>query len=188
MANATVTHSEIHRNVTFCSNRTALYHFQPQNTLQNQLQTSDHPDINLDDLHWPDKITTGLHALRDAQRAVFVLYCIGIGLAFVAFALSVTGIFLHGRLSAFANVVVDWLAFLALALASAVVTAIIVEATHLINHFGNDIGVSAQKGNKFLALTWAATALMLVASVTWCFECIVGRRRERTYARGEKHG
>ena len=78
------------------------------------------------------------------------------------------------------------LAFIAIGLASALVTAVMVKATDLINQYGNDIGVEASKGNKFLALTWAATGVMFVVVLAWVVEFCVGRRQKRTpYA---KHG
>ncbi|KAI7296941.1 hypothetical protein KC352_g6 [Hortaea werneckii] len=39
---------------------------------------------------------------------------------------------------------------------------ILVKASEVINKYGNDIGVSANKGSKFLVLTWVATGVMLV--------------------------
>lgn len=188
LPNATVPRSSIYENTTYCSNSSARFHFNPQNTLQAQLNNSGHSDISLEQLGWPNEINTGLHDLSLAFNVVFVLYCIGIGMIFIALALSVGGLFSKGRLAAFSNVVADWLAFLAIGIASAVVTGIAVKAAHLINHYGNDIGVSAQQGNKFLALTWATTAVVLVASLVWCFECVVGNRKHNKHQRLEKDG
>lgn len=184
MPNATIQMNDIHKNVTTCSNKTAMYSFDPKAALQRELNASGHSNINLTDLNWPSAVDDGLAALRVAQRAVFVLYCIGIGLIAVAFAFAILSIFFAGRLSAFVNVLLDWLAFLAIGLASAIATAILVKAADLINKDGNDVGISATKGSKFLTLTWVATALMFVSSLVWCGECIVGRKRKanRGYA------
>lgn len=178
--NATLSRSSIHKNVTSCSNKTAAYTFDPQTTLQKELNQSGHSNIDLSDLDWPSDVSKGLRALRIAQKATFILYCIAIGFIGIALLLALVGVFFEGRLSAFINVLVDWLAFLAIGLASAIATAIAVKASHVINHYGNDIGISAQKGGKFLVLTWVATAVMLVASMVWCFDCIVGHRRNRS--------
>lgn len=178
--NTTLSRSSIQKNVTACSNKTALYTFDPQTTLQKELNQSGHSNVNLTSLQWPSEVSTGLRALRIAQRATFVLYCIGIGFISIALVCAVLGIFLEGRLSAFINVLVDWLAFIAIGLASAIATAVMVKSTDVINHYGNDIGINAYKGSKFLVLTWVATGLMLVASVVWCFDCIAGHRRQRT--------
>lgn len=176
MPNATFAKKDIHKNVTSCSNRTALYSFDPRQTLQQELNETGHSNVNLTDLNWPSQIDDGLHALQVASEATFVLYCIAIGFMAVAMLSALLSFFFEGRLSSFINVLIDWLAFLAIGLASAIVTAIISKATNLINKYGNDVGISAQKGGKFLVLTWVATGLMLVASIVWCFDYIVGRR------------
>lgn len=118
-----------------------------------------------------------------------MLYCIAIALIFVALVLALLGVFFSGRLSAFVNVLVDCLAFLATGLASAITTAVAVKAADLINNHGNDVGISANKGSKFLLLTWVATGVMLVASLMWCFDCVVGRRQHsrRGYADEPKY-
>ncbi|KAK5127201.1 hypothetical protein LTR85_008563 [Meristemomyces frigidus] len=182
--NATMSKHDIHRNVTSCSNKTAGYTFDPRTTLQQELAKSGHSNINLTDLDWPSDVDKGLHALRVASKAMFILYCIAIAFIGVAFVLALVCIFFDGRLSAFVNVLVDWLAFLAIGLASAIATAIAVESADVINKYGNDVGISAQKGSKFLVLTWVATAVMLVASMVWCFDCIVGRKHQKTSKRG----
>jgi hypothetical protein len=71
------------------------------------------------------------------------------------------------------------LAFLALGIASAIETAIVVKSTNAINKYGSDIGIAAYKGGKFMAMTWAATALMFLAACLWVAECCMGRRRTR---------
>lgn len=190
--NATLSRSSIHRNVTSCSNKTAMYTFDPRTTLQQELNKTGHSNINLTELDWPSKVDEGLHALRIASKAVFVLYCIGIGFVGVATVFALLSIFFEGRLSSFVNVLIDLLAFVAIGLASAIVTAVIDKAAHTINKYGNDIGISADKGSKFLILTWVATAAMLVASMVWCFDCIVGSRKHRSpktraYADEAKH-
>lgn len=97
----------------------------------------------------------------------------------MALLLAIISVCLEGRLSALTNDVVDYLAFLAIAIASAISTAIAVKSANVINHHGSSVGISAKRGNKFLALTWVATAIMLMASFVWCFECIVGPRYYR---------
>jgi len=182
--NATLSRHAIRRNVTSCSNKTAAYTFDPRTVMQRELNKTGHSNVNLTALHWPSQIDEGLHALRIATKATFILYCIAIGFIGVATIFALLSIFLEGRLSAFVNVLIDSIAFLAIGLASAIVTAIISKATHVINKYGNDIGITANKGTKFLVLTWVATALMLVASMVWCFDCIFGTRRQRASKRG----
>lgn len=68
------------------------------------------------------------------------------------------------------------LAFLALVIASIISTIVITKAVNAINKYGAEIGIAAYKGSTFLGMTWAATALMLLASVVWIAECFKGRK------------
>ena len=69
------------------------------------------------------------------------------------------------------------LGFLALGIASAIVTVIMYKVTNAVNDHGNDVGVAAKKGTTFLGMTWAATILMLLAAFAWVGECMMGRRK-----------
>ena len=169
-----------HENITHCSNKTALFHFDPTAIIQSELK----PGINLTDLHWPDAITNGVKAIEVASKVMFVLYCIGIAFTGLALLGAIWGFIANGRLSAFVNSMLDFLAFFTLGVASAISTAVIVKAVDEINKHGADIGIAAYKGKTFLGMTWAATAVMLLASIVWIAECCVGRRRDRGY--GEK--
>jgi len=183
--NATLSRSSIRKNVTSCSNKTAMYTFDPRTILQQELNRTGRGSVNLTALEWPSQVNKGLQALRIASRAAFILYCIAIGFTAVATLFALLSIFFDGRLSAFINVLIDWLAFLAVGLASAIVTAIIVKATDVLNKYGSDIDISATKGTKFLVLTWVATAVMLIASMVWCFDCILGTRKNRSSRKGD---
>ena len=79
------------------------------------------------------------------------------------------------------------MAFLALGIASAISTAIIVKAVNAINKYGHEIGLAATKGKEFIGMTWAATVIMLLASFLWIFECVVGHRRGRSYVGKERY-
>ena len=47
MPNATISKSDISKNVTDCSNRTAMYNFDPRQMIQRELNESGHGNINL---------------------------------------------------------------------------------------------------------------------------------------------
>jgi hypothetical protein len=185
MPNATLAASDIHKNVTDCSNMTALFHFNPTEIVEQRLNESG-LNVTLGDLNWPADIQRGIDALHVLQTAVFVLYCIAIGLIFVSLVTAILAFFASGRLSACVNVLVASLAFLAIGLASALITAVGVKGVEVINQHGRQIGLEAHRGNKFLAITWAATGVMLIALIWWIVETCVGRRkRGQSYA---KHG
>jgi hypothetical protein len=68
---------------------------------------------------------------------------------------------------------------LSLTIASAIASHVAIKASNIINKYGTDIGVAAYKGGKFIAMTWAATVLVLVASVAWVVGFIVDQKRTR---------
>jgi len=185
--NATVPSSAIHKNVTACSNTTAMYTFNPTEILERALNESG-VGVSLDDLHWPADIQRGIDALRVVLRTVFVLYCIAIGLIFISLVAAFPAMLSSGRLAACLNVMFTALAFLAVGLASGLITAVIVKGSNVLNKYGAEVGVQAQKGGKFLAITWSATALMLIALVAWAFETCFGHRKRRDAAYVPKHG
>lgn len=186
-ANATIPQSAIHKNVTQCSKNRAMYKFNPTAIVQDALNKTTGLDISLDDINWPSDLETGIAALNALMAAMFVLYCIAIALIFVALLAAAAAILMSGRLSACVNFLLAALAFLASAIASALVTAVMVKAAKIINDKGADVGLQAHWGGKFLALTWAATGLLLVAVLVWVMEFCVGRRQSKrtVYA---KHG
>ena len=178
--NDTVKVGSIHKNVTACSNKTAMFTFDPTKTLVNELNESTNGLVDLSDLDWPEKVDDGLAALKAAQKAVFVLYCISIALIFVAMIMAAGSVFSSRRLIAAINWAADLLAFITIVIASALVTYISEKATSVINKYGDDIGVSADRGSKFLALTWVATAAMFIATVVWIVAFFSGDRSGRT--------
>jgi hypothetical protein len=86
------------------------------------------------------------------------------------------------RLISFGNWGLASLSFVALLVASIIVTIVQDKAAHIINKYGNDIGVYAYKGVKYLTLTWVTVAVMFLATLAWVVEFCVGRRnRGREY-------
>lgn len=160
-----------------------MYHFDPMTAIDEQLHVGD-LHLNLSDINWPDELTDGIKALNALTSATFVLYCIGIAACGLAILTGLVAFVLHGsRLVSLGNGGLTFLAFLALGIASAIITVIMVKLVHLVEKYGDDIGLFAYKGTKYLAITWSAAALMLVATIAWTAECVVGgRRKNREWA------
>lgn len=167
--------SHVSKNTTYCSPRDAMFHFNVTKIVDDAL-----PDqITLGDINWPDSINDAEDAIRTASIAAVVLYILAIVFTGLAFFGAIFGFFTAGRLSACCNLLVDLLAFLSIGAASAVATVVIVKAVDALNHYGNDIGISATRGNQFMAMTWAATGLMLIALIVSLVQLCVGRRDGR---------
>lgn len=187
VANATLPEDDIWKNVTDCSASKAMYKFDPKAMIEEALNKTTGVNVTLKDLKWPEDIDNGIRALNSLMAAMFVLYCIAIALIFVAFVAAVFAVLSSGRLSACVNFLISTLAFLAIGLASALVTAVMVKASDLINQYGNDIGIEASWGAKFLTLTWVATGLMLIVVLAWVVEFCIGRRNKQPKSY-PKHG
>ena len=195
--NATARHAKA--NVTECSNSALGFHFQPTEYVQQHLPSG----VTLDDIHWPSGVTDAEKTLKTISHVMIIFYVIAIALSGLAMITALVSVFFDGRLSALITWLVNvvgfrhhpdftecadrglQLAFAALGVASAVATAVIVIAVDRVNKFTDDVGISATKGGKFLAMTWAATAVMLLASFVSIGQCCVGRRRPKRY---EKEG
>ncbi|OBT88152.1 hypothetical protein VE02_03534 [Pseudogymnoascus sp. 03VT05] len=170
-------------NVSSCTPVKAMYHFDPTSELQKELDSGPLAGkINLADLGYSEDIKNGIKAFNIAMTAMFILHCIGAAASGLCIIVALTSFFSTGRLTSCLNFLLAIIAFLALAISSAIVTAIIVKATDLINQYGNDVGLYAYKGRKFLAMTWAATAAMLLATVAWVVIFCMGRKDSRRRA------
>ncbi|KAL8721699.1 MAG: hypothetical protein Q9181_007649, partial [Wetmoreana brouardii] len=143
LANATV---EPHKNVTRCSNHTAMFHFDPTTVIQSELK----PGISLADLKWPSAIKNAVHAVEVASKVMFVLYCLGVAATGLALLGAFLGVLSGGRMAAIIDSLLAFLAFMALGIASAIVSAIMSKVVHEVNKHGTDIGVTATKGKTFL--------------------------------------
>lgn len=181
--NATVKH--IHKNVTHCTNQT---HFDPTSRIAAQLSNATDGHINLTELHFPQEITEALNALHDAQTVVKVFYCIAIFFIALTFLTACIGVFFGHKIYAFCNTLLAFTTFITILIPSAIVTWIADHATHFINKHGHSIGVSANKGHKFLALTWTASSLVVLAMVAWAYIFWKVWREKRTYVKQPKWG
>ena len=166
------------RNVTYCSNRTAMANFNLTQTLQKGLNSTGDP-VTLPDLQFPQVLEDGIHSFKLAFNACFILYLIGIIFTISAFCLGFLGILREGRMSAFLNMGCTWSAFFFLTLASIVTTVASTKAANVINDNGKSLNINAARGENFISLTWAAVALMIVAGCCWIGEFLVGRHKAK---------
>ncbi|KAL9598048.1 MAG: hypothetical protein Q9219_004742 [cf. Caloplaca sp. 3 TL-2023] len=161
-----------------------MFHFDPTLVIQKELK----PGIKLSDLQWPSAIKDAVHAVEIASKAMFVLYCIGVAATGMAVLGAFLGVFSGGRIAALANNGLSLLAMMALGIASAIVSAIMVKVVNEVNKHGTDVGATASKGKTFLGMTWSATALMFVAAIAWIYEFVAFRRQQTSYVFEGKKG
>ncbi|KAI7088635.1 hypothetical protein KC356_g3130 [Hortaea werneckii] len=120
------------------------------------------------------------HSALDPMGLIRVLYWAGIALTVVSVLLGWTGVFMQSRKMAIFNCLATLPAFLFLVLASAVTHGIGMGAAKFINFIGGEIGVRGYKGGKFIALTWACTALLLANGLLWGFLVVLRGRAEKS--------
>jgi SUR7/PalI family len=181
VSNATLPMKDIHMNVTRCSPKGGHFNFTPGAAIQATLDRT-HTGITLQDLKWPSQIDSDFHDLEKLMQAFLVIYSIAIALAFFTMVASLIWLLFPGdgrRSCAGLTGVIASLAFLAAGVASGLVTAVSVKGDHTIDKYGKDIGVSANRSNKLLALTWASTACLLIATLVGCCGICLGGRRTR---------
>lgn len=120
--------------------------------------------LNLSDAGWPSDIQRGLSRLSPLLSALFVLYIVGIATAGLNILTApVTLLRQSSHLSYFCKVS-TLLSFLSLLTASIIITFVQLESVDLINAYGNDIGVYAYGGGKYMVFTWVAVMFMLLGA------------------------
>lgn len=90
--------SQPSKNVTYCSNETSFFHFDPAAVVQNELK----PGVKLTDLKWPSAIQDGVHAVKDATSFMFLLYFIGAattGVALIAALIAVRAVWRYSAIA-----------------------------------------------------------------------------------------
>lgn len=121
--------------------------------------------------------------LNDALLALFVLYVLGAGFAGLAMLACVTAFFLVGRGAVvLTNLILAPLAMLCTLIGSIIATVAAKKGVKKINKLGDDVGLSADVGKKFLILTWVSAGFMIAVTVYWTAQiCLMRRERKRTW-------
>ncbi|CVK96962.1 hypothetical protein FPRO06_04137 [Fusarium proliferatum] len=169
-------------NVTNCTNSAPEKRFNLTEMLDKQLEVGPF-QMNLADINWPDDIQDSIDLLNTALLVTFVFYVLAVGFSGLAMVASAGAFFLFARRGVNAvNVILSGLAALVLLIASILVTVAGKKGVNKINDVGDDVGLSASVGKKFLALTWAAAALMIIAAIYWVMHlCLMRRERKRQW-------
>ncbi|CAG7564137.1 unnamed protein product [Fusarium equiseti] len=169
-------------NVTNCTNSAPEKRFNLTDMLDKQLSVGPF-ELNLADINWPDDIQDSIDILNKALLATFVLYVIAVGFSGLAMLAALAAFFLFSRRGVNAvNLIIASLAALVLLIASILVTVAGKKGVSKLNDVGDNVGISASRGTKFLGLTWAAAALMIAAAIYWFVHlCLMRRERKREW-------
>lgn len=137
--------------------------------------------LNLADINWPDGIQDKLDDLNDAFLGLFIMYVLGIGFAGLSMLCGIFAFFKPNvRLLSLANFTIGALGFLSLLIGSIIVTVATKKGVSALNKVGSKVGLAAERGDKFYALTWVATSFMGVITLFWMVSfCTIRRDRRR---------
>jgi uncharacterized membrane protein (UPF0182 family) len=115
--------------------------------------------------------------------AIFIFYVLGIGFAGCAILGSIGAFVMpFKRLVTMSNFVITALSSLCFLIGSVITTIGAKEGAETISDFGEDVGVSASAGEKFIVISWVSFAVMAVATVYWMADfCLERRSRKRVY-------
>ncbi|KAK7927966.1 hypothetical protein PG985_004964 [Apiospora marii] len=154
-------------NQTNCTAQEAGFQFNLSSVLDREIEVGP-LDLNPADLKIPDSIQEAINYVNGFLLAVFVLYVIGIGFSGIVFLLCIGAITIGpSTLFSVASAITATLAALALGIASAIATAIAKKGASEINDNGDEVGISAKAGGKFMIITWVAFGAIVVALVSW---------------------
>ncbi|KAI0378017.1 hypothetical protein F5Y04DRAFT_165841 [Hypomontagnella monticulosa] len=178
-------------NTTNCTAQSPGVHFNLTDVLQKEIDEGP-LDINAAVIPIPDSIQQSIDYLNSFLLALFVLYVLGSAFSGLSFLSCIVVLTLRRpsieRGTIVINIALAALAALSLAIGSAIATAISKKGVSKINSAGDDAGISAIEGTKFMIISWVAFGVMFVTLLFWSISCCLPRRRvgsSTTY--GEKY-
>ena len=150
--------------------------------------TVDHVGINVTDFEKAKAFYVA--AFRPLGLRVIQDYgtLIGMGLSGLCVVLAVGDLLMGDRKRLFAliGLAVAGLATLALMIGAAITTAAATNGADTITDIGENVGVYASAGTKFMALSWVSFAVMFLAFAFWAVSMCSHRRAKKRAMYGEK--
>jgi hypothetical protein len=133
-------------------------------------------DLKASDLPLPDSVTDAINTLNSAMLAIFVFYVLGIVFSGLSFLACIATLSLNSTswVIALFNSILSGLATLTYGIGSAITTAVAKRGESQINEMGDDVGITATAGNKFLIITWVAFGATFLAFLVWNTSCCMG--------------
>lgn len=147
-------------------------------------------DLNLADLGFTKDLQKEFDHIPKILLAMAVIYILAIGFTGLSFFASVAAVALipkQARTITLANLGIAVLAVLLLLAGNLITTMGAKPAAHKIDDIGKRIGLRAYSGDKFIAMAWAAFALMVVAAGYWGWELSRSGKRNGRVGVHEKY-
>ncbi|ETI27581.1 hypothetical protein G647_00030 [Cladophialophora carrionii CBS 160.54] len=134
-------------------------------------------DLSLDDLDWPQGISNAFTYVNSAGAAFIGFLLVGLASLILATLAAFLSLFRATKTTAKFLFITSVIALVALTICSVIATAIVTIVVNGINANGDDIGVSADQGNYFMAMIWIAVALLFVSTLTTTATLCIGSSR-----------
>ncbi|KAH7035484.1 actin cortical patch SUR7/pH-response regulator pali [Microdochium trichocladiopsis] len=175
-------------NTTNCTERAAGIRFNLTEILNHEISVGP-LHFNTAEIPLPERVERAVEDLNSALFALFVLFVLGAALSGFSILLTLATIafsVLWGRRNGhrrqaghkktiIGNAVFNFLAVVVLAVAAAIATVIARKASAEITDAGDEVGISANAGMKFIGLCWGAFGAMFLAFVFWSSLCCFPR-------------
>ncbi|KAI9036529.1 SUR7/PalI family protein [Aspergillus affinis] len=161
-----------------CSDRDLLFTFNPGDAIASALGLG--PDDPLPSgLDWPGWIDDDFDTLGTTGQAMSVLYVIGTTGAGVSIAVSLWTMWSASPLSPPSTIqfLVLLTSMMSLGIATIIANVISAQFVSLIDKSGQDEGISADHGEAFLALSWAAMGFQTLGTVASLISILVYRAK-----------
>ena len=139
-------------------------------------------EISLNDLGFSDDLQEKLDEVPKLFMAMSVLYILGAGFSGLSLLGSLAALFMlpqSGRILVLVNFTLTFLAMVCLLAGNLATTIGGKKVVDAVADFGDDIGLYASRGDKFMALVWTAFALMAVSTIYWGYEFFAETRMRR---------
>ncbi|EOO01190.1 putative sur7 protein [Phaeoacremonium minimum UCRPA7] len=177
--NATTPHAGY--NVTNCTEPMDTSYLNVSALLDEELRVGPF-EISLNDLGFSDDLQEKLDEVPKLFMAMSVLYILGAGFSGLSLLGSLAALFMlpqSGRILVLVNFTLTFLAMVCLLAGNLATTIGGKKVVDAVADFGDDIGLYASRGDKFMALVWTAFALMAVSTIYWGYEFFAETRMRR---------
>ncbi|OJJ82428.1 uncharacterized protein ASPGLDRAFT_130209 [Aspergillus glaucus CBS 516.65] len=170
-------------NMSGCSGYDVLFTF---NATQILLEDSGN-STSLERFGWPTAIGDDFEAFSATTQSMGVFYCIAAGIAAVAVLIRFGLLITQRTKQMIFELPILFLGFVSLSVASVIATVIALQFVNLVNSHGRESRITAEYGQQFLGMTWAATGLLLAGSVANLAFVLMDRRPGAGYVPPIEH-
>lgn len=190
--------------LTECKNPSPTHRFvltdvvtQALEKVEKQLNES----LSLDDLKWPDGISHAFTYVKQAYTAMVFFFIISLTMVLIAVIAGAVGIFSTHKFVHLVLIMATGvrttsthlrlvsanrlqLAFFSLIVSAGLSTAIDTTVVDNITADGDQVGITANSGSWFLAVSWIAVSLLFISTLSAIAEACTGGARHRPKRRG----